>query len=173
MRKALGKIRKHGRTVLAVCVVLASLGGCEKYSLDRRMEQLCAKDAGVRVYESVALPKEMFSPSGLPFPPRLRTARPGVNTDTESTVEEALGTEYRRVWRTTYLKRGDPVRGDGLLVRHTEQISRLSDGKILGESVSYGRSGGDFIAYPHFSSKLCPTEQNSNAVVQAVFAQKK
>jgi hypothetical protein len=137
------------------------------------MEQLCSEDAGVRVYESVSLPKEMFSPIGHPFPPKFRSVHGGTSTDTESTLEEILGAEYRRVWRSTYLKKGEPLRGEGQLTRHTEQISRISDGKVLGEAVSYSRAGGDFIAFPHSSSKLCPKDQKSNSAMTAVFTVRK
>ncbi|HQR09776.1 MAG TPA: hypothetical protein PLW68_00505, partial [Casimicrobiaceae bacterium] len=36
------------RYVLPLAVVFVSLTGCEKFALDRQMEELCKKDGGVR-----------------------------------------------------------------------------------------------------------------------------
>ena len=54
-------------------------------------------------------------------------------------------------------------------MRYSETVTRLSDGKVLGEAVSYGRSGGDLIAFAHFTSNHCPTEQKNDAALRAVF----
>ncbi len=51
----------------AMLITVLTLTGCEKDELDRQMEALCAKDGGNKVYETVALPADMFSESGQPF----------------------------------------------------------------------------------------------------------
>lgn len=140
-------------------VALSVLPGCEKYALDRQMEELCKKDAGVKVYEKVTLSPEMFDQNGEPFPGW--ATRP---------PEQRLGSEYRLTWTITDLKRGEPSRGEGRLSRHRREVVRLSDGKVLGESVSYGRSGGDFIVFGHFTSNTCPLGLGGSApLVHAVF----
>lgn len=157
------------RMLITMTLAMVLLTGCEKYELDRRMEDLCKKDGGVRVYETVILPSEMFDQNGYPFPPNMRTDSPSKVTTSQVTQEAMLGGHYRFLSQITYLKRGDPVRGEGVLMRFSEQVIRVSDGKILGEAVSYGRSGGDFIAYAHFTSNHCPLKQGSNAATRAVF----
>ena len=152
------------------CALLAAaLGGCEKYELDRQMNELCAKDGGVRVYETVTLSPEMFDPNGRPFPPALRKVQQDRVESQLVSHDEILGTQYRLRSEVLYLKKGNPVKGEGVLMRFHERVIRDSDGKTLGEAVSYGRSGGDFIALGHFTSNGCPVHQGSNAATRAVF----
>lgn len=44
--------------------LLASLTGCEKAALDRQVMELCAKDGGVTVYETVPLTPELLDWAG-------------------------------------------------------------------------------------------------------------
>lgn len=149
------------RIGLILAVVLLPLTGCEKYALDRQMEELCRKDGGIKVYETVKLPPSMFDQWGDPFP-GWRGRK----------LEDRLGPDYRYVVETVYLKQGDPLKGEGRLSRHITRIVRLSDNKLMGEAVSYGRSGGDFIAYAHPTSKSCPVEQSESDLIRAVFLKK-
>lgn len=152
------KLLRVGRTIAAALLaslIGAGLVGCERYSLDRQMEELCAKDGGVKVYETVTLPAEMFDQNGDPFP--------GWRSRPES---QRLGDDYRLVEETAYLKQGDPLKGEGRLTRYQSRVIRKADGKVLGEGVMYGRSGGDFIIVDHFSSKACG---ESRGVIRSVF----
>lgn len=142
----------------AFAVVGLALAGCEKFALDRQMEELCKKDGGVKVYETVTLPPEMFDQWGDPFP-GWRGRKP----------EDRLGSDYRYVVARTYLKSGDPLKGEGRLTRYSVTIQRNADGKLLGEAISYGRSGGDLIAYAHPTSKSCPAEQSESDLIRTVF----
>ncbi len=138
------------------------LTGCEKFALDRQMEELCKKDGGVKVYETITLPPDMFDQWGDPFP-GWRGRK----------LEDRLGPEYRYVVETVYLKQGDPLKGEGRLVRFSKRIYRHADGKLIGEAISYGRSGGDFIAYAHPTSKHCPVYQSdSEGLIKSVFINK-
>lgn len=49
---------------LIASLMLVSLVGCEKYALDRQMAELCKKDGGLKVYETVTLPRSSFDPTG-------------------------------------------------------------------------------------------------------------
>lgn len=148
--------------VTAVAIAILALVGCEKFALDRQMEELCKKDGGVKVYETVTLPPEMFDRLGNPFP-GWPNRQP----------EERLGPSYRYVEETIALKRGNAFKGEGELRRTTEQIYRRADGKLMGEAVSYGRSGGDFIAYAHPTSKHCPIYKSADeTLIRSIFLKK-
>jgi hypothetical protein len=151
-----------GRKLAGFCIILLFgiplISGCEKFELDRQMEELCKKDGGVRVYETVKLPPEMFEPLGDPFP-GWRKRKP----------EDRLGADYLYEETDTVLKDGDPLKGQGRLVRYEGRVIRRADGKLLGTYVIYGRSGGDFIAFPHFTSNSCPVRQSSDDVLLQVF----
>ena len=135
--------------------------GCEKFALDRQMEELCKTDGGVKVYETVTLPPDAFDQWGDPFP-GWRGRKP----------EDRLGPDYRYVVERTYLKSGDPLKGEGRLTRYGIKIYRNADGKLMGEAIFYGRSGGDFIAYAHPTSESCPAEQSESDLIRTVFLKK-
>lgn len=137
---------------------MSLLSGCEKWQLDRQMEELCKKDGGVRVYETVKLPPEMFDQSGDPFP-GWQGRKP----------EDRLGADYLVERTERVLNEGDPVEGQGRLIRIERQVLRRSDGRLIGTTVFYGRSGGDLIAFPHPTSKVCPSGQKDNEVIRKIF----
>lgn len=140
-------------------VVALTLAGCEKFALDQQMEELCKKDGGVKVFETVTLPSEMFDQWGDPFP-GWRGRK----------LEDRLGPDYRFVVETEYLKQGNPQKGEGRLDRTVTRVLRRSDGRLLGEAISYGRSGGDFIAFAHPTSKSCPSYTSDEEwVIKSVF----
>ncbi len=152
---------RHLKNILAIAMAIAGQGlaGCEKFALDRQMEELCKKDGGVKVYETVTVPPEMFDRWGDPFPGWRERKR-----------EDMLGPEYRYVEETVYLKYGDAFKGEGVLRRFSTRIYRRSDGKLMGEAISYARSGGDFIAYAHPTSKSCPIYKSDDEwVIKSVF----
>ena len=148
-------------TLSGCFAILVLMSGCEKFALDRQMEELCKKDGGVKIYETVSLPPEMFDQWGDPFP-GWRGRK----------LEDRLGSDYRYVYEVIYLKQGNPIEGQGRLDRTSASIFRSSDNKLLGEAISYGRSGGDFIAYDHPSSKSCPAPQSESDVIRGVFVHK-
>jgi hypothetical protein len=151
-------IRLSKVTLLVLSVYL--LAGCaEKYELDLQLEELCKKDGGVKIYETVKLPPEMFDEFGYPFPGWQKRAR-----------VDRLGSEFLFEEEKYVLKEGNPWLGKGLLIKFTEKIYRRSNHSLIGESVSYGRSGGDFIVLGHISSAHCPIFQNaSETLIQSVF----
>lgn len=149
--------------MLLALILGMPLAGCEKAALDHRLNELCEKDGGVRVYETISLPPSMFDQWGDPFPGwRGRE------------FEDRLGPDYRFVAETEYLKSGDPFKGEGRLDRSVTKIFRRSDNKLLGEAISYGRSGGDLIAFAHPSSRSCPIyKDDSEWVIKSVFVKQK
>ncbi|MBM3358987.1 MAG: hypothetical protein FJY54_14835 [Betaproteobacteria bacterium] len=105
---------------------------------DMEVNRLCKQDGGVKVYEQVKLPAERFDKWGNVGVPNKRHAKPSDDYYFE--------TEIR------YLRTGNPS-----LQRASTVLVRRSDGKVLGESVRYGRGGGDLPGPWHGSSFSCPS----------------
>ena len=142
----------RGVSVLIVVVIAFTVFGWgKKYAADEQMQELCAKDGGVKIYETVTLPKREFSQWGQPL------AR---YWSGQTDPENKLGPNYRYVERSEFLRRGDTLRGEVQMFKSHHKIFRRSDGKLLGESISYHRSGGDHfinrILGGHPSSLSCP-----------------
>lgn len=137
-------------TVTFVVIAIAlSLTGCERYALDRQMEELCKKDGGVKVYETVTLSPqeydEIFSYAA-----------------TAKSREHYYGPEYRYVSKHEVLvgENAQPEKGEGRLSRAYVAIYRRSNDRLLGESVLYGRIGGDGFTFGFQpSTNLCPRRQ--------------
>lgn len=142
-------MKTHHTILLAAALLLA---GCEKARLDKQVKELCAKDGGVKVYETVKLPPERFDQWGMvtPYDPTQK--------------ENALGPEYVFKREINYLRKGNP----DMFRMHT-QLIRRSDGKLLGESVFYKRGGGDLPGPWHGSSFMCPELSVANDVIRQIF----
>jgi hypothetical protein len=108
-----------------------------KAHYDQQVRELCAKDGGVSVYETVRLSAERFDKWGNVGIHEKGYAKP---TD-----------EYYYESDIHYYRQGNPT-----LLRSRSWIVRRSDGKVLGEAISYGRGGGDLPGPWHGSSFHCP-----------------
>jgi hypothetical protein len=127
-------------------IIAASLAGCERYALDRQMEELCKKDGGIRVYETVTLPPAEYDK----LHRYLITAK---------TQEDYYGPEYRYIQKRELLSgtENGPQHGKGRLSRWYLAIVRESDGLMLAESVEYFRAGGDMFTFGFQpSANYCP-----------------
>ena len=158
------------RGVIAIALAAASLSilaRCERWTLDRQMEELCKKDGGVKVYEKVKVPPAWLDFSGRPnlkmFPSR--DVGGGLS-------RQLLADQYVIETRRQDIKRPsneDPgFYTEGRLSRYATVVRRLADNKTLGKEVSYGRSGGD-LSLGHPSSKSCPDPSPVPDVIQSVF----
>ena len=137
-------------TTPLIALSLLSLGGCERWSLDRQMEALCKKDGGIKVYETVTLSASDFSNVGQPLARYAQQAQ---------SIEDSLGPEYRFVLTREILvgANAKAERGEGQLSRIRTAVYRRSDSRLLGEQVWYARSGGDFFTFGFQpSGKSCP-----------------
>ncbi|MDP2810698.1 MAG: hypothetical protein Q8O34_11170 [Rhodocyclaceae bacterium] len=153
---------RRADTLLAKAVVIGGggsillgllwLGAGRTMYYDAKVRELCAKDGGVRVYETVKLPAERFEKGGM------------VNFWQPTDGENALGPEYVFKREMTYYRRGNPE-----LFRMHTQVLRRSDGKLLGESAFYTRGGGDMPGPWHGSSFMCPELSVANDVLRQVF----
>lgn len=117
-----------------VCATL--LSGCERYWLDRQMEELCKKDGGVKVYEKVMLPPAEYE-------------RVFNFVAAAKSKEERYGSGYRYVLKSDVVagKGVDPDKGRGTLTRYYGALYRALDGRLLGENISYQRVGGDLFTF--------------------------
>lgn len=134
-------------TALIFVVASISISGCEKYELDQRMSELCKKDGGMAVYETVKLPPDMFDQFGKPK---------SVAKSTNGGYVSIIADDYIGSSEMTYIKSGNPLNGKASLARIHTKITRIKDGAILSEGIRYLRAGGDWIAIGHFSQKDCP-----------------
>ena len=133
-------------TVVAIVAILSAplltSNGVKAY-YDRQVREMCEKDGGVRVYETVKLPVEQFD----------KLKRRNFVFFSKALADPA--DEYYGETNDHYFRQGNPN-----LVRMQYQIIRRSDGKVLGESVRYGRGGGDLPGPWHESSFTCPDPGN-------------
>ena len=109
----------------------------EKLQLDKQVRELCAKDGGVKIYETVELTPDLLDWAGRIWIPDKAHAKPSDKYYTETDIH--------------YYRQGNPD-----LSRRQYRIIRRSDGKVLGELVFYGRGGGDLPGPWHDSSFTCP-----------------
>ena len=122
----------------------------KKMYYDAEVNRLCAKDGGVKVYETVKLPAEKFDKYGVVRIPSKQDAK--------------LGDEYYYEWNVHHYRQGEPsIRRDHFL------IVRRSDAKLLGESISYARRGGDMPGPWHPSSFRCPEQADEVILTQRIF----
>lgn len=130
----------------------------KKMYYDAQVRELCAKDGGLKVYETVQLPAEMFNKWG-----QIEFHRPAQG-------ENALGPEYVFKEDTQYFRQGNPQ-----ISRIHYQVLRRVDGKLLGETVLYGRVGGDLPGPWHHSSFRCPafSKAGENALFSGIFISSK
>jgi hypothetical protein len=143
--------------LLLLPLAAACASGPGKAELDAEVKRLCAIDGGVRVYETVRLPADKFD-----------ERQQFINFYKPIQEENALGPEYLFKRDQHYYRQGNPE-----MSRIHYQIFRRSDGKLLGETVLYGRGGGDLPGPWHGSSFACPTyaEAGINVLLQKLFIQ--
>lgn len=168
LRKAWQKIRQDagkrriGVDAMFVMVMAAWLaasfwyGGGRKYYYDAEVERLCAIDGGIKVYETVKLSAEKFNQWGQPnfYNPTLK--------------ENALGPEYEFRFWIEHLRNDLPN-----LMRFESSITRKEDGKLLGKSVEYKRSGGDIPGPWQSSTYLCPLDAGEVQLMENIFIRSK
>jgi len=143
------------KSLVVVISVMIALGYAwwavgEKMWLDHQVRVLCAKDGGIKVYETVKLPADKFNKYGNVSIPYKERAKP----------ED----KYYLEWKITYLKKGNPS-----LWQSHHRLIRHSDQKLLGESIMYARSGGDLPGPWHGTSFKCPDPTQHPSLESSVF----
>jgi len=148
------------KTLTIFLLLLTIVAGCatpSQFMLDAEVKRLCAIDGGIKVYETVRLPAERFD-SRWHF----------INFYKPMQDENALGPDYQFKRDQHYYRQGNPE-----MSRIHYQVFRRGDGKLLGETVLYGRGGGDLPGPWHGSSFSCPpyAEAGENILLKKLFIQ--
>lgn len=152
-------IRCNASLLLHIMFLVFATGCAEKYELDRKMEEISEKDGGVKIYETVKLPSEIFDNSGLIK--NKKYSRKGNKTYLK------IANNFILINEITYIKEGNPLKGQGMLLRSKSELRRISDNSLLAEEVKYGRSGGDIWFFNLPTHASCPTQQTD--IVNEVF----
>lgn len=129
------------------CVLMAPwvISSGVKWYYDQQVLRLCAKDGGVRVYETIKLPAHKYD--------ELKRSNFILLNKLHLTTMDAFYLEAEN----RSLREGNPK-----LLRSHAWIIRRSDNKVLGESVHYARSGGELPGPWHGSSFHCPEIRREN-----------
>lgn len=148
----MGRCSRHFGFCLLVGAFCAALVGCmrEQAEADAQVQELCAKDGGIKVYERVRLPREMLVELGKLRLPAKRYIQPSDN--------------FYYEWDIEYFRRGNPE-----VTRSHFKLFRKIDAKLLGEAISYSRRGGDLPGPWHPSTFECPERGDLTALRHAVF----
>lgn len=122
----------------------------KKMYWDAKVRKMCAKDGGVKVYETVELPEKMLDWAGRIKIPDKSKAK--------------ASDEFYKDREITYYHRDNPQ-----VTRWHTRVIRRSDGKVLGEYTRYGRGGGDMPGFWHESSFSCSDITGFQKFESAIF----
>lgn len=149
-------------SILIVAWFVSAVSGCAGYAPGRQsywgsqIRELCAKDGGITVYESIELTREEYE--------RLGGLKQGLPIPDARTVK--AGFPYIREEIRTIIREANPrvMRGETL-------IKRRSDSKVLGRSVRYWRSGGDLpTGLAEQTYFICPEQSDLSLAVFRVIS---
>ena len=146
-------MRGHYKEVLIVFLGLWWWAVGQERSLDRQVRALCAKDGGVKVYETITLPAELVDKYGVIRIPTKAMVKPLDEYYYESEIHY-FSLKDPQMWRLHF------------------RVYRRSDGKLLGEARSYARRGGGFYGPWHESSFGCPSQSDISDLENKIFIEK-
>ncbi|HYA19068.1 MAG TPA: hypothetical protein VEG25_00245 [Burkholderiales bacterium] len=132
--------------IIAIVIVLLILAfgfyeGRKAY-WDSKVREMCEKDGGVRVYEKIPVSDEQYNKL-----PKVNGSPAIVSEANSKPTEPAFAVDSEIV-----LREWEPR-----VTRWESLVKRRSDGKIIGQMVSYYRVGGDFpLSFGHPTSFVCP-----------------
>jgi hypothetical protein len=142
----------HFLHIFSLLALASCAGGPTKLEVDDEVRRQCAVDGGIKVYETVKLPADMFNQWGQP------------NFYRPTQKENALGPGYIFAGNLDHYRKENPV-----MIRWHFSVRRKSDGKLLGESISYGRGGGDLPGPWEPSSYSCPEIAGDITLLTKIF----
>lgn len=134
--------------------MLMFMAGCEraKIKLDREVDRLCAKDGGIHVFERVYLPAENFDGNGV------------LLVDFKKRISRPSSQDFEAILEVEVLEDGNPA-----LQRNRVFVRRIGDRKILGERITYRRTGGDIPGPWEVSRHDCPSGRDAVDPLDAIF----
>jgi len=115
-----------------------------KAKADAIVNELCVKDGGIKVYETVKLPASRFDQYG--------------NVRVPSFKYKKADDEFYYKTENTWIVRGAGDPNDLVIWRGRYELYRSSDQTKLAESTYYARRGGDPPSPAHPSSYQCPED---------------
>ncbi len=144
-----------------VVLLLLAIGFFEgrKAYWDYQVRGMCDKDGGTKVFERVPIPPAYLDKDGIIRIP----AKPSI-------PDRPLHFEAKPTDLLYYEIIDEPIVFGYLAVgKHTFNVVRTSDRKILATMIVYSRSGGDFPTFAHPSSFSCPDPKNRSELLNATF----
>ena len=124
----------------------------ETWWVDQQVKELCAKDGGVKVYETVRLSPEKYD------------ELERINFMLPSKYRSKSTDEYYIESDDKFLRESNPK-----LLRSHAWIVRIRDGKTLGDYVHYARGGGGLPGPWHGSSFHCPEIRKESPSLESLF----
>jgi len=156
--KSTTRIQKAGFIILGVISFIGYswlLFG-ERWMLDNKVDVLCEKDGGVKVYEKIILSPEKFNEWGV------------VNFYHPSQEKNALGNDYIFEQNIHYFKKGSL----SLYRYHVKVIYRKNE-KTLAESIGYYRNGGNRPGPWNNTSHSCSMPNGEIPLLKSLFVKSK
>ena len=139
--------------LLLAIIVLPLLSACATPSqimVDAEVRRLCEIDGGIKVYETVKLSSNRFDEYGQLRIPAKWLAKP---------KDEYFYESSQDYFKEGYLD----------IYKLHIKVFRNLDNKLLGESISYARRGGDIPGPWHSSSFSCPEEAGLKNLIKQIF----
>lgn len=126
----------------------------KKMYWDAKVREMCAIDGGNSVFETVVLPLDSFDKFG----------NVGIRSKRFAKESDQYYYEIEKI----ILRTDDPQ-----ILRYVTRIFRRSDGKVLGQSIRYGRGGGDLSGPWESSTYDCPPINNSGENLEKAIFKKR
>lgn len=162
------KIRKGPLIGLLLFALLIGLWwGVPTYRKERAdalVRELCTKDGGIEVYETIPLPTEKFGKHGNVIFPGNKNLPP---LEKDATPSDAFYFTSETTWIVP-----DSSIGSLAIWRSHQKLFRALDHKLLGEAISYSRRGSDPIGPWHPSSFGCPSNADITYLVKKALVKK-
>jgi len=147
-----------GIMFLLLLVAVGFFEGRKAY-WDYRVKGMCEKDGGTKVFERVAIPPQYVDKDGFIRIP----SKPAI-------PDKPLSFEAKTTDSFYYEAIDTPIVSGYLAVgKHSFNVVRTSDSKILSTMIVYSRSGGDFPTFAHPSSYSCPGAKSRPDPLDATF----
>ncbi len=143
--------------IFAISIASSILTGCGSNDITKQLLEYCEKDGGNTVYETVKLQSKRFAAQGQVFGSvEEHSLASNLASNLANNLANKLGNDYFYAKQEQVMFAGDFYQGMGKLTKVETKITRRSDLKILGQSITYFREGGDGYIKGHPTANTCP-----------------